>query len=139
MADRGDVFAAEIERLFDGSGQLLVAELAAHADERHHGTGAGLPSLPLDHLLPDAVVTLRPPALGTPLRQRRRTAQRSGLPVQHVEVVFQIEDLLQSAVTTLVAGDPSAMVTELDRRRGDAGFNDRARLQRHGVGVRPHL
>src|SRR6202022_1123017 len=139
MADRGDVSATQVERLFDGSRQLLVAELAAHGAERPHGTGAGLASLPLDHLLPDAVVTLRPPALGTPLRQRRRSAQRSRLPVQYVEVVFQIEDLLQSAVTTLVAGDPGAVVTELDHAGIDAGFDDRARLQRHGIRVRPHL
>src|ERR1019366_10623018 len=117
-----------IERLLDGSRQPLIAELAAHADERHHRTGAGLTPLPFDHLLPDPVVTLRPSALSPPLRQRRRSAQRAGLPVQHVEVVFQIEDLLQSAVTAFVAGDPAAMVTELDGRRGETGFNDRARL-----------
>ncbi len=33
MADRGDVFATQIESLFDGSRQLLVAELATHADD----------------------------------------------------------------------------------------------------------
>src|ERR1039458_795549 len=140
MADRGDVFAAQIERLLYGSRQALIAELPAHADERHHGTGAGLASLPLDHLLPDPVVTLRPPALSPPLRQRRRTAQRAGLALQHIEVVFQIEYLLQSAITTFVAGAPAAMVTELDRAGIDAGFNDRARLQRHGVEIgRAHV
>src|ERR1700683_1949069 len=115
MADRGHIFAAQIERLLDGSRQALIAELAAHADERHHRSGAGLASLAFDHLLPDLVVALRPPALSPPLRQRRRSAQRSRLPVQHIEVVFQIEDLLQSAVTAFMAGDPAAMVTELDR------------------------
>src|ERR1700730_14026368 len=139
MTDRGNIRAAKIERLFDGCRKLLVAELAAHADERYHGPGPSLPALPLGQPAPQPVVTLRPPALSSPLCQRRRSAQRAGLPVQHFEVVFQIEDLLQTAVAALVAGDPVAVVPELDRGGGDPRLDDRAGLQRHGVGVRPHL
>jgi hypothetical protein len=32
MADRGDVLAAQIERLLYGSRPVLIAELSAHAD-----------------------------------------------------------------------------------------------------------
>jgi len=42
--------------------------------------------------------------------------------------VFQIEDLLQAAVATLVAGDPVAVVAELHGRRIHAGFHERAGL-----------
>jgi len=87
-----------------------------------------LSSLPFDQLIPDPVVALGPPALSPPLRQRRRTAQRARLAVEHVEVVFQIEDLLQAAVATLVAGDPVAVVAELHGRRIHAGFHERAGL-----------
>ena len=38
-----------------------------------------------------------------------------------------------------MAGDPAAVLTELDRAGIDACFNYRSRLQRHGVGVRSHL
>jgi hypothetical protein len=106
----GDVFAAQIESLFDGGSKLLVAELPAHAEERHHSAGTALSTLPLGQLLPYPVVTLRPPALGSPLCQRRRSTQRSRLPFQYFQVVLQIEDLLQTAVATLVAGDPATVV-----------------------------
>jgi hypothetical protein len=86
--------------------KLLVAELAAQADQRHHGPGPCLSALPLGQPPPQPVVALRPAALGPPLRQRCRSAQRAGLPVQHFEVMFQIEDLLQTAIAALVAGDP---------------------------------
>src|SRR6266404_6711767 len=110
MTDRGNIGTAQIECLFDGGCEPRIAELAADADQLHHGSCPGLASLPLDQLRPDPVITLRPAALSPPLRQRRRSAQRAGLAVQHVEVVFQIEDLLQTAVATLVAGDPVAVV-----------------------------
>ena len=53
--------------------------------------------------------------------------------------MFQIEDLLQTAIAALVASDPVAVVPELDRGGGDPRLDNRAGLQRHGVGVRPHL
>jgi hypothetical protein len=36
----------------------------------------------LGQLLPQPVVTVRPSSLGSPLRQRGRSAQRAGLPLQ---------------------------------------------------------
>jgi hypothetical protein len=45
--------------------------------------------------------------------------------------VFEIEDLLLTAIATRVDGDPLAVVPELDLRRRDADFDQRARLQRH--------
>jgi len=53
--------------------------------------------------------------------------------------VFQVEDLLEAAVATLMAGDPGAVVPELNGGGVDPRFDDRARLQRHRVGVGPHL
>ena len=86
----------------NGGRQLLIAELAAHADERHHGAAACLASLPLDHLLPYPVIALGPSALCSPLRQRLRSAQRAGLPFQHIEIMFQIEDLLRTTVAAFM-------------------------------------
>ena len=114
MADRGHICAAQIERLDNGGFKLRIAELAAHADHRHHGPRACLASLLADHLLPEPVIALRPSALRSPLRQRLRSAQRAGLPFQHIEIVFQIEDLAGTIITALMAGDPDAVVAELD-------------------------
>jgi hypothetical protein len=66
VADRGDIHAAEIERLFDGYGQLAVAFLAAEADQLHHGPRAGLASLPFDQPLPDPIVAFGPSPRGSP-------------------------------------------------------------------------
>src|SRR6202043_1725863 len=100
MTDRGDVGAAHLQCLPDGGCELRIAELTAHADHLDHGACAMLSSPPFDQLIPDPVVALGPAALRPPLRQRRRTAQRARLALQHIEVVLQIEDLLLTAVAT---------------------------------------
>src|ERR1035441_3779430 len=68
-------------------------------------------------VIPSSVLTMctRAPYWRCASQKYMTEGKFTRLPVQHVEVMFQIEYLLQSAVTAFVAGDPAAMVTELDR------------------------
>jgi hypothetical protein len=49
-----------------------------------------------------------------PLHQGRRTGQRSGLALQHIQVVLQIEHLLLAAGAAFMPGHAPAFMTQFD-------------------------
>jgi hypothetical protein len=53
-------------------------------------------------LLPDGVQASRPAASSTPLFQRRGTLHGPRLPFQHIQVVFQIKDLVAAPIASRV-------------------------------------
>src|ERR1039458_5518841 len=91
------------------------------------------------HQLPKPVIACRPASLRPPLGQRRRAAQCARLAFQHVEIVFQVENLMRAAITALMLRNPYTVLSELNHAGVDASFDYRARLQRHGVEVGAHL
>jgi len=92
--------------------------------------------MPLVHQLPELVIALRPAALCPPLRQRLRSAQCTGLAVEHFEIVFEIKDLLRPRITALVLRHPHTGLPELNHAGVDASLDHGAGLQRHRVEVR---
>ena len=98
--------------------ELRVAELTAHAV--HTATMAralATAALLAHHRFPEPVVALRPSSLRTPQGQRLRSAQCAGLLFKHVEIVFQIEDLLRTIIAALMPRDALTAVSKTQRRR----------------------
>ena len=122
MTDGSYIRTPQFHRLCDRCFQLGVAELAAHAEERNHGSRSTLASMFLVHQLPELVIAFGPAALCSPLRQRLRSAQRTGLAFEHFEIVFQIEDLLRPLITALVLRDPHTVLPELNHAGVDASW-----------------
>src|ERR1039457_1260193 len=69
MTDGSHIRTPQFHRLCDRCFQLGVAELAAHTEERNHGSRSTLASMFLVHQLPELVIAFGPAALGSPLRQ----------------------------------------------------------------------
>jgi len=58
--------------------------------------------------LPSPIERLRPAACQPPLGQSCRSGKCAGLALQDIEVVFQIEDLLLTAIAAFIAVRPYA-------------------------------
>jgi len=55
--------------------------------------------MPQLKLAPDLIQASGPAASLTPLLQRRAALHGARLPLQHIQVVFEIEDLMAASVT----------------------------------------
>jgi hypothetical protein len=64
-------------------------------------------------LSPDRVQASGPAASLTPLLQRRGTGHGSRLPFQHIQIVFQIEDLVTAPVAAWVPRSHLVVVHDL--------------------------
>ena len=62
-----------------------------------------------------------------------------GLFLQDVEVVFEIQNLVSTAIAPLVAGDAPAVMLYLDQRRPHTRCHAQTRPQRRGIPVGLHL
>ena len=72
----------------------------------HLARAAGL-AVPMNQLLKQPIITLRPQSPLAPRGEWLRADQRTWLAFQHVEIMFEIEHLLAAFVAALVAGDYS--------------------------------
>src|SRR5258708_28098781 len=95
--------------------------------------------MPVDERLPDLIEARRPQASLPLLLQRFRSCQSAWLPVQDIQVVLEIQDLLLAPVTTLVVGHASPVMPQLHRAGIGFGLDLRAGGQWHRVAVRQDL
>ena len=123
VAHRRLVGAAQHQRRVDRSLQRRLPVRPAQLEQPDHRLRPGLAPVALDQRLPEAVVARRPAAELAPLLQRLAPGERAGLALQHVEVVLEVQDLLVAAVAALVAGDPLALVPDLDVRGCQPGLD----------------
>src|SRR5688572_20103550 len=108
------VGAAQDQRRVNRSLQRRMPVRPAQLEQPDHLLRPGLATVALDQCLPESVVALRPAAEPSPLLQRLAPSERARLALQHVEVVFEIEDLLVPTVAPLVTGNALALVPDLD-------------------------
>src|ERR1017187_10653739 len=64
-----------------------------------HLPGAALLAMPFHQRLPDLIETRRPEASPALLLQRPRSRQCARLAIKHIEIMFQVEDLLLAPIT----------------------------------------
>src|SRR6266566_891920 len=95
--------------------------------------------MPLHQPAPELVVADGPASGSTPLLQGFAAGEGARLVLEHVQVVFEVEDVLVTTVGALVTRDAAALVPDLDRRRGELDLRFRAWQQRRRIGVGPHL
>ena len=104
-----------------------------------HLFGSALLAMPIHQRLPDLIETCWPEAGPTLLLQRPRSRQCARLAIEHIEIMFQVEDLLLAPVTPLVASDTAAVVPEFHPACIGLGVHLCSCLQRRRVGVGQHL
>ena len=88
--------------------QLQLTMLMREPEQLDHLPGSGLLAVSLHHRLPDLVEARRPETRLPSLLQRLRSRQRARLPIQDIEVMLQIRNLLLATITALVSGDAHA-------------------------------
>src|SRR3954451_14881357 len=114
MLDGGRIVTAACQCRFDRFSQLRVPVLLRQLEQLDHLPGAALLAVPSDERFPDPIETRRPQTSLPPLFQRLRSGQRPWLAIENVEIVFEIQDLLLTAVTALVTRDTPAVVPQLN-------------------------
>jgi len=119
--------------------QLRVALRLAQLQQPDHLPRPLCLPLPPHQRLPELVVAGGPTFLFPPLRQRSGSRQGAGLPLQHRQIMFQIQDLLPALVATLVACHTGAFLP--DFAGGGLHLHLHGGSSFHGgrVPVRPHL
>jgi hypothetical protein len=74
-------------------------------EQSDHLTRTVLTSQTFDQPLPEQVITLRPSSLRAPLGQGRRACKSAKLALQHIEIVFEIKNLLTLAIAGFMPGN----------------------------------
>src|SRR5450432_3275786 len=93
----------------------------------------------LFQLFPDLVQALRPPSGLPPLLQWRRSGHRARLLFQHVEIMFQVENLVTATVAALMPRDAFAIVLDIDARGPDASGHTQTSPERRRIPVGLHF
>src|SRR5579859_2913034 len=102
MQYRGCIANPQPQCLFHGYDQLVPSLGGAGTDKRDHLASPVALAMTLLKLSPDRVQASGPASSLTPLLQRRGTGHGSRLLIQHIEIVFQVEDLMTAPVATCV-------------------------------------
>jgi hypothetical protein len=135
IANCGGIGAAQFDGLRDGTSELIASRTVTEVEQRDHLASAVLTAQAFDHPLPEQVIARRPSPLRTPLGQRRRACECAWLALQHIEIVFEIEDLLTLAIAAFMPCDTLATGPYLDIGRVGSDHRFRARMQRSRVGA----
>jgi hypothetical protein len=109
---------------FDGRPQPGLTMVSAELQQPDHLFRPPLFTVPRHQFLPDRIEALRPEPGSALLFQWPRAGQRTGFPIQHIEVVFEVEDLPLPAVTALMPGHAASLMPQ---------------LYSAGIGLRMHL
>src|SRR5260370_20253954 len=117
MQHRGGIADPQPQRLLDGDDQLVPSVDGPGTDQRDHLTGSVTLAMTLLKLSPDRVQASGPSSGLTPLLQGRGTGHGSRLFIQHIEIVFQIEDLMSAPVATCVPRSHLVVVHDLYGQR----------------------
>src|SRR5664279_2690152 len=110
------------ERLLDRSPQPIVAILPGKHQHLDHLPGAALLAMPIHQRLPDLIETGRPKPSPALLLQRPRSRQCARFAIKHIEIMFQVEDLLLAPITARVARHTAAGVPEFHPTGIDLGM-----------------
>jgi hypothetical protein len=73
--------------------------------------------MPANQLVEQPIIAWRPEPPSPPRRQRRRAAKCARFALQHVEIMFEVEDLLVPLVAAFVARDAAALIAHFDVTR----------------------
>src|SRR3954466_7785441 len=117
----------------------MAAELPGQLEQIDHLPGTGLLAVPGDQSLPEFVEAVRPQTRTSLLLEGTRSSQRPGLPREHVKIMFEIQNLLVSPVTTLMLRHGTTVMPKLHGARVALGLHLRSSRQRHGIAVGQHL
>jgi hypothetical protein len=139
MLDRRRVGAAQLQRRLDGTPQTHIATPPPELQQLDHRLRPVLTSMALHQPVPKLVVADWPASGSTPLLQGFAAGECARLVLEHVQVVFEVEDLLVTAVRALMTCDAAALVPDLDRRCGEFDLRPRAWQEWRRIGVGPHL
>src|SRR5208282_6735973 len=99
---------------------------------------ATLLSVSANQLFKQSIVTLRPQSAFPPRRERLRSDERARLSLQHVEIVFQVENLLLALVAALVTRDAAACVPNFHGARIEPYLDRLAGFGRSRIEIGPH-
>src|SRR6202041_85953 len=99
--------------LFHGGDQLIPSVDRTGTNQRDHLAGPVALAMTLLKLSPDRVQASGPASSLTPLLQGRGTGHGSRFLIQHIETVFQIEDLMTAPVATCVPRSQLVVVHDL--------------------------
>src|SRR5277367_428299 len=113
MQHRGCIANPQPQCLFHGDDQLVPSVDGTSTDQRDHLASPVALAMTLLKLSPDRVQASGPAASLTPLLQGRGTGHGSRLLIQHIEIVFQIKDLMTAPVATCVPRSHLVVVHDL--------------------------
>src|ERR1035437_1247144 len=139
VPNSGRIGAPRCQSLLNRVPKPIMAMLPDEHQHLDHLFGSALLAMPIHQGLPGLIETCWPEAGPALLLQWPRSRQCTRLAIEHIEIMFQVEDLLLAPVTPLVASDTAAVVPEFHPACIGLGVHFRSCLQRRRVCVGQHL